>query len=109
MRNLFFYFLKCVGKTTIFGIWLYVIFLGIKEIRVTLRHFELFTDIINKKIIEHFKLNIQPQITIYLVSLNVTRISFIPRKITYNYFFTKYCSFLYTLPKLKKNSHRCPS
>ena len=34
--------------------------------------------------------------------LNITWISFIPRKITYNYFFTKYCSFLYTLQKLKK-------
>ena len=31
-----------------------------------LKHLDFLTDIINKKIIEHFKLNIQPQITIYL-------------------------------------------
>ena len=35
-------------------------------------------------------------------SLNVTRISFIPRKITYNYFLTKYYSFPYTIQNLKK-------
>ena len=34
--------------------------------------------------------------------LNVTRISFIPRKMTYNYFLTKYYSFPYTIQNLKK-------
>ena len=33
---------------------------------MTLRHLELLIDIINKKIIEHFRLNIQAQITINL-------------------------------------------
>ena len=31
-----------------------------------LRHLDFLIDIINQKIIEHFRLNIQPQITIYL-------------------------------------------
>ena len=37
-----------------------------------------------------------------LKCLNVIRISFVPRKIRYNYIFHKYCSFPYRLQKLKK-------
>ena len=33
---------------------------------------------------------------------HIIRISFVPRKIRYNYFFHKYCSFPYTFQKLKK-------
>ena len=40
--------------------------------------------------------------------LYVTRISFIPRKITYNYFLTKYCSFPYTIQNLKKKFAKMP-
>ena len=42
-------------------------------------------------------------------SLNVTRLSFVPRKITYYKIFTKYCSFPCTLQKPKETfSHRVP-
>ena len=94
----FFQFLKCVGKTTILMkniITRISNILGIKEIRMMLRHLNFLIDILILKNLENihiFRLSIPPQIMIYLGKSQHHSDLLCARKIRYNNIFHKYCT-----------------